>query len=100
MTVAALDMLRDAFAALRIALDGDDANALDAAAARVRDATAHLRAAGAWRDEPAVRERLKDMMPVIESARIHANVLQDHTRQRIDILAAHGVQKAPLTYGR
>lgn len=100
MTVAALDMLRDAFAALRTALEGNDAIALDAAAARVREATAQVRAAGAWRDEPAVRAGLKDLMPVIESARIHTNVLQDYVRQRMEMAAAHGARQTPLTYGR
>ena len=100
MTVAALDTLRDAFAALRTALDGNDAAALDAAAAQVREATAQLRATGAWRDDADVRARLSALMPIMDSARIHANMAQDHTRQRIEILAAHGGRQAPLTYSR
>lgn len=100
MPLSALDELRDAFAELRGALDGDDIMLVDAATARVRDATATVRAAGAWRDEPAVRDRLNSLMPLIDAARIRTNVLNDNARQRIDLLAAHGVAQAPLTYRR
>lgn len=100
MSLSALDELRDAFADLRQALDGDDIIMVDAATARVRDATAHVRAAGAWRDEPAVRDRLNSLMPLIDATRIRTNVLNDNARQRIDLLAAHGGPQMPLTYRR
>lgn len=100
MPISALDQLRDAFAELRNALDGDDITRVDAATKRVRDATAQVRAAGAWRDEPAVRDRLNSLVPLIDAARIRTNVLSDNARQRIDLLAAHGHGKGALTYNR
>ena len=100
MSLSALDQLRDAFADLRNALDGDDVALVDAATQSVRDATARVRAAGAWRDEPAVRDRLNSLMPLIDAARIRTNVLNDNARQRIDLLSAHGHGQGPLTYSR
>ncbi|GLI97772.1 hypothetical protein [Sphingobium sp. BS19] len=100
MTLSALDALREAFADLRNALDGDDMAQVDAATARVREATAQVRAQGAWRDEPAVREKLNSLMPIIDAARVRTNVLTDNARQRMDLLAAHGADHAPLTYRR
>tara|TARA_R110000868_G_C10560784_1_gene736850 strand:- start:176 stop:478 length:303 start_codon:yes stop_codon:yes gene_type:complete len=100
MTLSALDALREAFADLRNALDGDDMAQVDAATARVREATAQVRAQGAWRDEPAVREKLNSLMPIIDAARVRTNVLTDNARQRMDLLAAHGAGHAPLTYRR
>lgn len=100
MPISALDELRGAFADLRDALDGDDIAVVDAATARVRDATTRVREAGAWRDEPAVRERLNGLMPLIEAARIRTNVLNDNARQRMNLLATHGAAQMPLTYGR
>lgn len=100
MSLTALDLLRDAFSGLRAALDGDDAPAINAAAARVRDATLEVGAHAAWRDQPEVRERLEALLPLIEAARLRVHLLSDHARQRIALLAAHGATAAPLTYGR
>ena len=100
MPISALDDLRAAFAELRDALDGDDINMVDAATGRVRDATARIREAGAWRDEPALRDRLNGLMPLIEAARIRTNVLNDNARQRMHLLGTHGAAQMPLTYGR
>jgi hypothetical protein len=100
MTVALIDALSDAFEALRKALDGDDVAAIDAAAVRVQRATADVRAVGAWRSDPALRERLSVLASLMESTRVRTSVLADQTRQRIDLLAAHGAKNVPLTYSR
>lgn len=100
MSIAALDNLRAAFADLRAALDGDDMAAVDSATKRVKASAIEARAVGAWRDEPAVRDRLSDLMPLIDAARIRANILSDQARQRIDLLAVRGAAQAPMTYGR
>lgn len=100
MSVAVLDLLRDALAALRDALDGDDVSGIDAATARVSSAVSQVRAVGAWRDEPVLRERIASVVPLMEAARIRTSVLADQTRQRIALLAEYGAMSAPLTYKR
>ena len=98
--LAALDDLFDAFEDLRQVLDGTDAAAIELASNRVSRAALSVRAIGAWRSDPAVIERLGMMVPLIDSARIRVKLLADHAQQRLSILAAHGAQTAPLTYGR
>lgn len=98
--LAALDDLFDAFEDLRDVLGGNDPVAIETASNRVSHAAASVRAVGAWRSDPAVVERLSAMLPMIESARVRVNLLADHASQRLSILASHGVQAAPLTYGR
>jgi hypothetical protein len=98
--LAAIDDLIASFEILRAALDGQDANAIDAASSKVARAASAVRAIGAWRDEPAVAERLKSLRPQMESARVRSHLLADHCAQRLSLLAAHGAQNTPLTYGR
>ncbi|WP_298398955.1 hypothetical protein [Sphingobium sp.] len=98
--LAALDDLFAAFEELRDVLGGNDALAIETASARVGQAASAVRAIGAWRSDPVVVERLNAMMPMIESARVRVALLADHASQRLSILAAHGAQTAPLTYGR
>lgn len=98
--LAALDHLRAACEDLRAALDGYDAAAIDAAGARLGQAAASVRAIGVWRSEPAVAERLKDMAPLLEKARVRTRVLSDQANQKLHRLAAHGAQNAPLVYRR
>lgn len=100
MNLSALDLLRDAFSGLRAALDGDDIAALNAATARVRDAAMQVRASGAWHDEPALRERLTSLLPLIEAARIRVHFLSDQARRHMDLLAERGATAGPLTYRR
>lgn len=98
--LTALDDLFATFDELRVALDGADATAIDAASGRVAMAAGAVRAIGAWRSEPAVLERLSALQPLIEAARVRTNVLADHAGQRLSLLARHGARTAPLTYGR
>ncbi|SCW76816.1 hypothetical protein SAMN02927924_02733 [Sphingobium faniae] len=98
--LAALDHLRTACEDLRVALDGSDATAIDAASARLGQAAAAVGAIGAWRSEPAVADRLKAIAPMLETARVRTRVLSDQANQKLNMLAAHGAQNAPLVYGR
>lgn len=100
LSLAALDDLANAFEELRGVLGSNDPVAIESASARVSQAAAAVRAIGAWRSDPVVADRLKAMLPVLESARVRVNLLADHTSQRLSILASHGAQTAPLTYGR
>ena len=97
---AALDDLFSAFEELRVALDGTDVTAIDAAASRVSRCAVAVRAIGAWRADDAIRARVTALVPLIEAARVRINVLTDHASQRLTLLAAHGSTQAPLVYGR
>lgn len=98
--LAALDELTAAFEELRAVLDGTDASAIESATHHIARAAAAVRAIGVWRSDPAVRDRLKALQPLMESARIRTNLLADHANQRLAILAARGAETAPLVYGR
>lgn len=98
--LAALDELTAAFEELRGVLDGIDPAAIESAASRVASAVAAVRAIGVWRSEPAVRDRLKALQPLMEAARVRTNVLADHAGQRLSVLATRGAERAPLVYGR
>lgn len=99
MSVALLSSFRAAMLALREALDGSDAEAIETASARLATAVSRVRAQGAWLDEPALREELAALGPLIEAARVRISFLADQTRQRIALLAERGVMP-PLTYSR
>lgn len=99
--VASLDALYLAFGELRRALDAQDAVAITAANRAIKSATEDVRAQGAWRFDPDLRERLEKLSPLIESARVRVNLASDDVRQRLSLLAKGGTASASaLTYGR
>jgi hypothetical protein len=97
---AAVENLQLAFTDLRSALEANDPSAIFEASRKVRAATADVRAHGAWRQDPILHEKIKNIIPLIESARVRVNVASDHVRQRISLLADHGSDGAKITYGR
>lgn len=98
--LAALDDLSAAFEHLRTALDGTDPATIEAASGRVGQSVAAVRAIGGWRSDPAVVERLRALLPMIEAARVRTNLLADHAARRLSMLADRGSAQATLTYGR
>lgn len=99
--VASLDALYTAFGELRRALDSQDPIAIAAANRAISTATDKVRAHGAWRFDPELRERLETLSPMIESARVRVNLASDDVRQRLSLLARGGTaQVSGLTYGR
>ncbi|MBB6123803.1 hypothetical protein [Sphingobium subterraneum] len=97
---AAIDSLHRAFGTLRSALDANDPAAILAASSEVRAITSDIRAQGAWRQDPALHEKIQSLLPMIDSARLRVNMASDHVRQRISLLADYGSDGAKLTYGR
>src|SRR3546814_2949982 len=79
---------------------GVDAAEIEAATQRIAKAASAVRAIGVWRSDEAVKDRLKALQPLMESARIRTNLLADHANRRLAILAAQGAETAPLVYGR
>lgn len=98
--IASLDKLYAAFGDLRRALDSYDAAQINAATAVVKAATDEVRAQGSWRQDPELREKIEALKPLIESARVRANLASDNVRQRISLLAQTGAESASLTYQR
>lgn len=100
MSKAAIDAVAQSLEGLRAALDGNDPGAIDAAGEQILAAISHIGAIGAWRADEAMRAQFKGLLPLIESSRIKANILSDHARQRVAMLADHGASAAPMLYGR
>ena len=98
--IASLDRLAEAFGQLRRALDSGEASEINAAAAIVKAATDDVRAQGAWRMDPVLKQKIEALRRMIESARVRVNLATDDVRQRIALLAHTGAEGTPLTYGR
>ena len=95
MSDAALDDLIARGEALVAALDADDAGAIEAETATMRDALERVRSG--TRD-PA---RLRDALAITEAARVRVAFLADVTRTRLRRIAAmSGREQGPQTYGR
>ena len=100
MTAQALDRLGNGFSELIELLDGDDVERLETVIAEVRIALEDVRAEGAWRDAQEVTGRIRNIMPLVEAARIRVNFLTDQNRQSVDMLARHSGRITPGTYKR
>lgn len=100
MSAAVLERLSAGFSELLAALDSDDIGAVEAAMSKLRGTLADVRATANWQDNDGIKARIRDIMPLIEAARIRVNVLSDMTRQRIDLLSAHGGRTGTSVYGR
>ncbi len=98
--IASLEKLTDAFNELRRALDSYDSAQINAAAALVKAATDEVRAQGVWAKDPALKEKIEALKPMIESARVRANLASDTVRQRLGLLAQTGAENVSLTYQR
>lgn len=98
MTVQALDRLGTGFSELLDLLDGEDIARMEAVLEEVRGALEEVRAQGAWRDTHEVTGRIREIMPLVEAARVRVNFLTDETRQRVDLLAFHNGRLDLVTY--
>lgn len=88
MIPASLQRLEASHHALIGALDSRDIEALERSIGAFRSAVDEVRAAGGWRDNPAVAEKVLEIAGLSEAARIRVNFLTDSVRQRIEALAA------------
>lgn len=100
MTAQALDRLGSGFSELIELLDGDDVERLETVIADVRQALEEVRDEGAWRDTQEVTGRIREIMPLVEAARVRVNFLTDLNRQRVDTLAHHRGRLTLSTYKR
>ena len=100
MSEAALQQLNDAQAALIVALDGDDVDAIDAANAAVAVAVEQVRVVGGWHDRPGLRDHLITILKTADAARGRVNALADKNRRDLDKLISLGGAPRTLAYGR
>lgn len=102
MTVAALERLDAAATGLRDAMEAGDTDKIESAMSGFGAAVGALRAIGAWRTDPEIKEQLRRIMARLESHHILSRLLGDLTRQRLDLLAVRTTATAiaPATYRR
>ena len=100
MTAQALDRLGNGFSELIELLDGDDVERMETVIAEVRQALEEVRAEGAWRDTQEVTGRIREIMPLVEAARVRVNILTDLNRQNVDLMAHHSGRMSLSTYRR
>jgi hypothetical protein len=98
MTIPALDRLGNGFSDLLDVLDSDDIARMEAVLADVRGALEEVRSHGTWRDTHEVTGRIREIMPLVEAARVRVNFLTDMTRERVDLLAVHSGSMDLTTY--
>lgn len=100
MTAQALDRLGTGFSELIDLLDGDDVERMETVIAEVRQALEDVREEGAWRDTQEVTGRIREIMPLVEAARVRVNFLTDLNRQSVDLMAHHSGRMSLSTYKR
>lgn len=88
MIPASLERLEASHNALIGALDSRDIEALERSIGDFRNAVDEVRAAGGWRDNPEVVDKVLEIASLSEAARVRVNFLTDSVRQRIEALAA------------
>jgi RNase P/RNase MRP subunit p30 len=97
---AALQRLTNAQAALRAALENHDIDALESATLSLNEAVLEVRAAGAWRDRPDLRDDLVLALKAADAVRGHINALSDRNRRQLDRLIALAGAPRAQAYGR
>ena len=88
MSQTALRQLTAAQSALKAALDAHDIDALEQATASLAEAVVEMRAAGAWRDRPELRDDLILALKSADAVRGRINALSDRNRRQLDRLIA------------
>jgi len=96
----ALQQLGDAQAALIAALHARDIEAIDAANMAVAVAVEDVRKAGGWREHPALRDELIQILKNAEAARGQINALADQNRRNLDKLISLAGAPRTAAYGR
>lgn len=100
MSEAALDTLAGAYAALDLALEGNNVAHIEASCERFRAAIFGVRASGAWQSNPALAKSAAALLGRVESTQQHVKRLTLDTRERLSALdAARAIPRLNL-YGR
>lgn len=101
MTDTAIETLETAEQRLRGTMQGGDPEKILDAFTTFVTALETVRGIGAWRSDPALKDRLQVLQARLESDQTLARLLGDLTRQRLDLLAnTSAAATVRVTYGR
>ncbi len=100
MSVAALETLIAAEKALIVALDGDDAAAIERGTTAYARALDAVRGISDWHGTAETKARLVEARMLADAARTRVNVLADATRQRLSLFARAAGRDLGVGYGR
>ena len=98
MSLALIEDLTKATAALRQAMQQSDLGDIETAMMRFRAATEAVQAIGAWRTDPQLKARVKALKSELESSRTLACLLGDMSGQMHAALAARNLDAPQPTY--
>ncbi|HEX7853616.1 MAG TPA: hypothetical protein VF503_07975 [Sphingobium sp.] len=87
MSEAAIDHLNHAEQVLRGAMQAGDTQKIEEALTAFIAALETVRGIGAWRADPALKERLEDLQARMKSDQQLARLLADLAQQRLDQIA-------------
>jgi len=98
----AIDHVIESSEALIAAFDAQDIDAIETALPAFASSVEALKTPGALRQAPGLFARVEEAVALADAARTRALCLADHSRQRIDLLAAAAgrFDATPATYGR
>ncbi len=100
MTLALVDDLADATARLRKAMQESDLATIEAATMRFAASLEAIRGIDAWRADPAIKMRIRDLIGELESSRMMACLLADMTGQMHGALASRHLDVQQPLYQR
>lgn len=100
MSLALIEDFAAATAGLRLAMRNADLSDIEKAMMRFRTALDAVQAVGAWRSDPALKARVKQIMTELESSRTLACLLGDMAAQMHARVAAQNLDIPQPLYGR
>lgn len=100
MSLALIEDLAEATADLRKAMREADLSDIEKAMAHFRGALDAIQNIGAWRSDPELKARIKQVMGELESSRMLACLMGDMSSQMQTALAARNLDAPQPLYGR
>ena len=99
MSLAVIEDLGKAAAALKAAMQKADLTDIEKAMAHFRASLDTVQAVGAWRSDPALNARVVELMQELESSRMLACILGDLSGQMHAAVAARHPDMPQTLYG-
>jgi len=100
MSLALVEDLATATAQLRGAMQRADLSEIEKAMAGFRESMEAVQAVGAWKTDPVLKARVKEIVAELESSRVLASLMGDMTGQLHDAAAARDPNVPQTLYGR
>jgi len=100
MSLALIDDLSAAIAALRQAMQDTDLSEIEKSMAHFRASLAAVQAVGAWRSDPEIKARVKTVLAELESSRMLACLMGDMAGQMHAAFASRNPNASQPLYQR